>query len=102
MSAFHILSSNKDGFNSVFRESMNMEETLKQLRMNLRKLEKQLQMATNRMMIRSRKLDLEMCRDGAHEALEEEIRHIRESKQFLENRIDEATKAIQVNSNMNN
>ena len=75
---------------------MNLEETLKQLRMNLKKLEKQLMTATNRMMMRSGKLDLEMCRDGAHEALEEEIRQIRESKQFLENRIDDATKAMQV------
>ena len=64
--------------------------------MNLKKLEKQLMTATNRMMMRSGKLDLEMCRDGAHEALEEEIRQIRESKQFLENRIDDATKAMQV------
>ena len=83
---------------TAFRESVNLEETLKQLKMNLRKLEKQLQIATNRMVMRSGKLDLEMCRDGAHEALDDEISYIRESKKLLENRINEASKALQVNN----
>ena len=81
---------------AFFREAAQVQKSLKQLNINLNKVENHLENTRSLISLRSSKKDLENSYDGAQDALNSEMKNILEHKMELKKKIKEANRHLQV------